>query len=96
MNIEHARFNMIEQQIRPWGVLDSSVLSALEEVPREAFVPPEFRHLAFADIEIPIGAYGAAIHTLALAWCRARGTVASIRLRNIAVLVSIDPPSPSG
>ena len=46
---------MIEQQIRPWGVLDSSVLSALEEVPREAFVPPEFRHLAFADIEIPIG-----------------------------------------
>ena len=55
MNIEHARFNMIEQQIRPWGVLASSVLSALEEVPREAFVPPEFRHLAFADIEIPIG-----------------------------------------
>jgi len=55
VNIEHARFNMIEQQIRPWGVLDSSVLSALEEVPREAFVPPEFRHLAFADIEIPIG-----------------------------------------
>ena len=55
MNIEHARFNMIEQQIRPWGVLDSSVLSALEKVPREAFVPPEFRHLAFADIEIPIG-----------------------------------------
>jgi len=55
VNIEHARFNMIAQQIRPWGVLDSSVLSALEEVPREAFVPPGFRHLAFADIEIPIG-----------------------------------------
>ena len=46
---------MIEQQIRPWGVLDSNALSALEEVPREAFVPSEFRHLAFADIEIPIG-----------------------------------------
>lgn len=55
MNIEHARFNMIAQQIRPWGVLDSNALSALEEVPREAFVPPEFRHLAFADLEIPIG-----------------------------------------
>ena len=55
MNIEHARFNMIEQQIRPWGVLDSNVLLALEAVPREAFVPPAFRHLAFADIEIPIG-----------------------------------------
>ena len=46
---------MIEQQIRPWGVLDSNVLLALEAVPREAFVPPTFRHLAFADIEIPIG-----------------------------------------
>ena len=46
---------MIAQQIRPWGVLDSNALSALEEVPREAFVPPAFRHLAFADIEIPIG-----------------------------------------
>lgn len=46
---------MIEQQIRPWGVLDSSVLLALEGVPREAFVPPAFHRLAFADIEIPIG-----------------------------------------
>ena len=55
MNLEHARFNMIEQQIRPWGVLDGGVLSALERVPREAFVPPAFLHLAFADIEIPIG-----------------------------------------
>ena len=55
MDIEHARFNMIEQQIRPWGVLDSSVLLALEGVPREAFVPPAFHRLAFADIEIPIG-----------------------------------------
>ena len=55
MNIERARFNMIEQQIRPWGVLEDSVLSALEAVPREAFVPPAFLHLAFADIEIPIG-----------------------------------------
>tara|TARA_Y100001934_G_C12306781_1_gene752842 strand:+ start:460 stop:1113 length:654 start_codon:yes stop_codon:yes gene_type:complete len=55
MDIEHARFNMIEQQIRPWGVLDGDVLSALKYVGREAFVPPDYRHLAFADIEIPIG-----------------------------------------
>jgi len=55
MDIEHARFNMIEQQIRPWGVLDSDVLSTLQYVGREAFVPPDYRDLAFADIEIPIG-----------------------------------------
>ena len=55
MDIEHARFNMIEQQIRPWGVLDSDVLSTLQYVSREAFVPPDYRDLAFADIEIPIG-----------------------------------------
>ncbi|MDP6550744.1 MAG: protein-L-isoaspartate O-methyltransferase [Arenicellales bacterium] len=55
MDIEHARFNMIEQQIRPWGVLDSGILSVLQSVGRETFVPPDYRHLAFADIEIPIG-----------------------------------------
>ena len=55
MNIEHARFNMIEQQIRPWGVLDNDVLAALQSVGRETFVPPDYRHLAFADVEIPIG-----------------------------------------
>ena len=46
---------MIEQQIRPWGVLDSDVLAALQSVSRETFVPPDYRHLAFADVEIPIG-----------------------------------------
>jgi len=56
MNAEHARFNMIEQQIRPWEVLDSRVLELLTEVPREVFVPAEFRQLAFADICIPLGA----------------------------------------
>jgi protein-L-isoaspartate(D-aspartate) O-methyltransferase len=54
-NIEQARFNMIEQQIRTWEVLDSVVLDLLKEVPREAFVPKEYAGLAFADIEIPIG-----------------------------------------
>ena len=46
---------MIEQQIRPWGVLDSDVLAALQSIGRETFVPPDYRHLAFADVEIPIG-----------------------------------------
>ena len=55
MNIEQARFNMVEQQIRPWNVLDLSVLELLSVVKREAFVPPAYKDLAFADIEIPLG-----------------------------------------
>ena len=55
MNIERARFNMIEQQIRPWDVLDSRVLALLQEVPRERFVPNAECELAFADMDIPIG-----------------------------------------
>ena len=53
---EVARFNMIEQQIRTWEVLDPVVLALLNEIPREHFVPVEYQGLAFADIEIPIGA----------------------------------------
>ena len=52
---ETARFNMIEQQIRTWDVLDPTVLQLLNDVPRENFVPDEYLGLAFADIEIPIG-----------------------------------------
>ena len=55
MNIEQARFNMIEQQIRPWEVLDPRVLDLLFVVKREDFTPPAYRNLAFADMEIPIG-----------------------------------------
>ena len=55
MNLEQARFNMIEQQIRTWEVLDQAVLDLLYAVPREDFVPAAFRKLAFADLEIPIG-----------------------------------------
>jgi len=54
MNIEQARFNMIEQQIRPWDVLDGSVLSLLAVVRREDFVPAEHRALAFMDLEVPL------------------------------------------
>lgn len=54
MNIEQARFNMIEQQIRPWDVLDTSVLDLLLVVKRENFVPVPHKALAFADTEIPL------------------------------------------
>jgi protein-L-isoaspartate(D-aspartate) O-methyltransferase len=54
MNFEHARFNMIEQQIRPWEVLDTRVLDLLETVHREDFVPVRYRKLAFADLSIPL------------------------------------------
>ena len=54
MNYEQARFNMIEQQIRPWEVLDSQVLSLLALVRREDFVPPACKALAFVDMEIPL------------------------------------------
>jgi protein-L-isoaspartate(D-aspartate) O-methyltransferase len=52
---ERARFNMIQQQIRPWDVLDDRVLDVMAEVRREAFVPDAYQGLAYADIEIPIG-----------------------------------------
>ncbi len=55
MNVEQARFNMVEQQIRPWEVLDTGILSLLFEVKRERFVPAAQAGLAFADLEIPLG-----------------------------------------
>ena len=54
MNPEQARTNMVEQQIRTWQVLDQDVLDLLYVVPREEFVPPQYRGLAFSDMEIPI------------------------------------------
>lgn len=55
MNVEQARYNMVEQQIRPWEVLDQQVLDLLLKVRREEFVPPQYRSLAFVDMEIPLG-----------------------------------------
>jgi protein-L-isoaspartate(D-aspartate) O-methyltransferase len=55
MNFEQARFNMVEQQIRPWEVLDQDVLDLMMAVKREEFVPAAYKTLAFADLEIPIG-----------------------------------------
>ena len=54
MDIEQARFNMIEQQIRPWDVLDVDVLKVIEETPRELYVPTQLQKLAFSDLEIPL------------------------------------------
>ena len=54
MNLEQARTNMVEQQIRTWEVLDQDVLDLLYTVPREEFVPPSYRNLAFTDMEIPL------------------------------------------
>ena len=54
MNIEQARFNMIEQQIRPWDVLDPAVLALLALVRREDFVPAAYQALAFVDTEVPL------------------------------------------
>src|SRR5438045_7277378 len=56
MNVEQARFNMIEQQIRPWDVLDQSVLSLLAVVKRANFVPPAYRALAFVETDVPLPA----------------------------------------
>ncbi len=55
LNIELARHNMIEQQVRPWDVLDSRVLEVLSALRREDFVPPSQRNLAFADVDLPLG-----------------------------------------
>ncbi len=55
MNLQQARSNMIEQQVRPWDVLDQRVLDVLAEMPRDAFVAEEHRQLAYSDYELPIG-----------------------------------------
>ncbi|MGD9774777.1 protein-L-isoaspartate O-methyltransferase family protein [Diaphorobacter sp.] len=52
--LEQARYNMVEQQIRPWNVLDEAVLELLHTVPREDFVPPAYQGMAFSDTEIPL------------------------------------------
>ncbi len=55
INVEAARTQMVNQQVRAWDVLDPAVLAVLTQVPREQFVPPRFRNLAFADTEVPLG-----------------------------------------
>lgn len=54
MNLEQARFNMVEQQVRPCSVLDATVLQTMEAIPRDIFVPENTTALAYADIEVPL------------------------------------------
>ena len=62
--VERARFNMVEQQIRPWDVLDQEVLDLLFTVRREEFVPAQYRSLAFVDMEIPLADHATARETM--------------------------------
>ena len=54
-NLEQARHNMVEQQVRPWDVLDPKILDILDNTPRDAFTPENYRALAYADTKIPLG-----------------------------------------
>ena len=54
MNFEIARFNMLEQQIRPWEVLDQNSLHLMQQIPREEFVPKSYKNVAFSDTELPL------------------------------------------
>jgi len=55
MNLEQARFNMVEQQVRCWDVVDEAVLDVLHALPREGFVPSRYQQLAYADMALPLG-----------------------------------------
>ena len=83
MNFEQARFNMIEQQIRPWDVLDAEVLQLLALVKRENFVPAALKALAFADMEIPLR--GHAEQAQRLGQCMLAPRVEARMLQDLAV-----------
>jgi protein-L-isoaspartate(D-aspartate) O-methyltransferase len=57
MDFEKARYNMVEQQVRPWDVLSSRVLEVISKVPREQFAPDEYKNLAYVDTRIPLGTF---------------------------------------
>jgi protein-L-isoaspartate(D-aspartate) O-methyltransferase len=83
MNIEKARFNMIEQQIRPWLLMDESVLDLLSVVKREDFVPPALKGLAFADLQIPL--LGSSDEALTLGQCMLEPRLEARMLQDLAV-----------
>jgi protein-L-isoaspartate(D-aspartate) O-methyltransferase len=83
MNLEQARFNMIEQQIRPWNVLDAHVLHLLAVIKREDFVPAAHKALAFVDMEIPLqGSFEDAVR---LGQCMLAPRVEARMLQDLAV-----------
>lgn len=53
-HLEQCRYNMVEQQVRPWDVLDDKVLNTLEQIPRDQYVPAQYTNLAYADTAIPL------------------------------------------
>ena len=57
MDFEKARFNMVEQQVRPWDVLNPRVLDVISKIPRENFTPDEYKNLAYVDTRIPLGSF---------------------------------------
>ncbi len=61
-HLEQCRHNMVEQQVRPWDVLDDRVLDTLTDVPRDQYVPAKYRNLAYADTAIPLGENAAMMH----------------------------------
>ena len=65
MDFDKARFNMVEQQVRPWDVLDTRVLDVINEVPRENFAPDQYKNLAYADTRIPLGSFNDTLCTMA-------------------------------
>ncbi|MBG7610076.1 MAG: protein-L-isoaspartate O-methyltransferase [Anaerolineae bacterium] len=65
MDFVKARFNMVEQQVRPWDVLDTRVLDVINEVPRENFAPDQYKNLAYADTRIPLGNFNDSPCTMA-------------------------------
>ena len=83
MNLEQARFNMIEQQIRPWDVLDADVLHLLSVVKREDFVPLAHKALAFVDMEIPLRSPSEA--AMRLGQCMLAPRVEARMLQDVAV-----------
>lgn len=64
MNYEQARYNMVEQQIRPWDVLDQRVLDVISRIPREHFVPAPYKTQAYIDTRIPLAEFNAIIYTM--------------------------------
>ncbi len=79
----HARYNMIEQQIRPWNVLDDEVLSLLGKVQRENFVPPQHAGLAFMDLEIPLA--GTPEEAAAKGWCMLAPRIEARMLQDLKI-----------
>lgn len=63
-HLEQSHYNMVEQQIRPWDVLDSKVLNTLEQIPRDAYVPSKYTNLAYADTAIPLNSEQSMMHPI--------------------------------